>query len=104
MAVIYPQLSRKRVLIAGAGLASLTAVYELISASHEVLILETRQHPGKRIYTFRPLIEPIKREGEASWRQIYAEYDPYSVRNFLELKGWSEGMIEMFSLLNNQGF
>jgi monoamine oxidase len=24
------------------------------------------------------------------------------VREFLELKGWSEGMIEMFGLLNNQ--
>ncbi|HMD82011.1 MAG TPA: FAD-dependent oxidoreductase, partial [Anaerolineales bacterium] len=36
------------------------------------------------------------------WEQINREYDQYSVREFLELKGWSEGMIEMFGLLNNQ--
>jgi monoamine oxidase len=52
--------------------------------------------------TIRPLIELIEKEGESAWQQIYAEYDAYSVREFLELKGWSEGMIEMFGLLNNQ--
>src|SRR4030095_6831377 len=41
-------------------------------------------------------------EGGAAWEYIYAEYDQYSVREFLEFKGWSEGMIEMFGLLNNQ--
>ena len=52
--------------------------------------------------TIRPLVEKVEKEGEAGWEQIYAEYDQYSVREFLELKGWSEGMIEMFGLLNNQ--
>lgn len=52
--------------------------------------------------TIRPLVEKIEKEGEAGWEQIYTEYDQYSVREFLELKGWSEGMIEMFGLLNNQ--
>jgi monoamine oxidase len=52
--------------------------------------------------TLRPLVEKIEKEGEAGWEEIYAEYDQYSVREFLELKGWSEGMIEMFGLLNNQ--
>ena len=47
-------------------------------------------------------MEKVEKEGEAGWEQINAEYDQYSVREFLELKGWSEGMIEMFGLLNNQ--
>ncbi len=33
---------------------------------------------------------------------IYTDYDEYSVREFLELKGWSESLIEMFGLLNDQ--
>ena len=52
--------------------------------------------------TIRPLVALIEKEGEAGWQKIYAEFDQYSVREFLELKGWSEGMIEMFGLLNNQ--
>ena len=52
--------------------------------------------------TIRPLVEKIEKEGETGWEQINKEYDQYSVREFLELNGWSEGVIEMFGLLNNQ--
>jgi monoamine oxidase len=41
-------------------------------------------------------------KGIAAWDEIRAEYDQYSVREFLELQGWSEGAIERFGLLNNQ--
>ncbi len=47
----------------------------------------------------RPLVEKVEKEG---WDEIVAKYDQYSVREFLELNGWSEGFIEMFGLLNNQ--
>ncbi|MCE9646325.1 MAG: flavin monoamine oxidase family protein [Chloroflexi bacterium] len=47
----------------------------------------------------RPLVQKVEKDG---WDEVIAEYDQYSVREFLELKGWSEGMIEMFGLLNNQ--
>ncbi|HXF85543.1 MAG TPA: flavin monoamine oxidase family protein [Anaerolineales bacterium] len=50
----------------------------------------------------RPLMDLLEKEGDAAWEQIVAEYDQYSTREFLELKGWSEGMIEMFGLLHNQ--
>ncbi len=49
--------------------------------------------------TIRPLADKVEKEG---WGEIIAKYDQYSVREFLELNGWSEGMIEMFGLLNNQ--
>ncbi len=180
---------KKRVIVVGAGLAGLSAAYELLKAGHEPLILEAQHRVGGRIFTLRepfarglygeagamriprshkltmayiekfglqtsdfvmgnpqayvhiggvkrrlaevieqpelmgfevsdaergkisgkyweetirPLVEKIEKEGEAGWEQIYTEYDQYSVREFLELKGWSEGMIEMFGLLNNQ--
>jgi monoamine oxidase len=47
----------------------------------------------------RPLVKRVESEG---WDKFIDEYDQYSVREFLELKGWSEGLIEMFGLLNNQ--
>ena len=179
----------KKVIIVGAGLAGLSAAYELLQAGHDPLIIEAQHRLGGRIYTMRepfarglygeagatrfpraheltmayidkfelpisdfvmgnpqahvyvggvkrrladvqadpelmgfeisevekgkisgmyweetirPLVERIEEEGEAGWEYIYAEYDQYSVREFLEFKGWSEGMIEMFGLLNNQ--
>jgi monoamine oxidase len=47
----------------------------------------------------RPLVARVEKEG---WDGVVAEYDQYSVREFLEHEGWSEGLIEMFGLLNNQ--
>jgi monoamine oxidase len=49
-----------------------------------------------------PFVKRLEQEGEAAWEAITAEYDQYSVREFLELKKWSEGAIEMFGLINNQ--
>ena len=50
----------------------------------------------------QPLIDMIQRDGEEGWDEIVADFDQYSTREFLELNGWSEGMIEMFGLLANQ--
>ena len=41
-------------------------------------------------------------QGDDAWAAIAAEYDQYGVREFLELREWSEGAIEMFGLLFNQ--
>lgn len=46
-----------------------------------------------------PLVQKVEKDG---WDEIIEQYDQYSVREFLELNGWSEGLIEMFGLLNNQ--
>ncbi|NWG35107.1 MAG: flavin monoamine oxidase family protein [Chloroflexi bacterium] len=50
----------------------------------------------------KPLLDMLERNGDAAWDEIVAKYDGFSTREFLELNGWSEGMIEMFGLLANQ--
>ena len=48
------------------------------------------------------LLEMLEKSGDSAWDEIVVQYDQYSTREFLELNGWSEGMIEMFGLLANQ--
>jgi len=50
----------------------------------------------------QPLIDNLEKNGNSAWAEIVAQYDQYSTREFLEVNGWSEGMIEMFGLLANQ--
>lgn len=49
------------------------------------------------IAEFRTLVE---REGLQGWDTIVAEYDRYSLEEFLHVKGWSSGAIEMFGVVN----
>ena len=49
-----------------------------------------------------PLLELLRKNGEAAWGEIVTKYDQYSTREFLEVSGWSEGAIEMYGLLANQ--
>jgi monoamine oxidase len=44
----------------------------------------------------------LRDEGAGEWTAIAADFDQYGVREFLEVRGWSEGAIEMFGLLFNQ--
>ena len=42
----------------------------------------------------------LESEGESAWGQIAAEYDQYSLYEFLKLKGFSEGAIEYYAVMN----
>ncbi len=50
----------------------------------------------------QPLVDLLEKKGEEAWDEIVTNYDQYSTREFLEMKGWSEGAIEMYGLLANQ--
>ena len=57
----------KRIIIIGAGLAGLSAGYELTQASHDVTILEARSRPGGRVHTLRdPFAEGVYAEAGAT--------------------------------------
>ncbi len=49
-----------------------------------------------------PFSARLATDGDAAWSDIAAEHDHLSVREFLELQGWSEGAIELFGLVANQ--
>jgi monoamine oxidase len=59
--------SAKKIIIIGAGLAGLSAGYELTQAGHDVTILEARTRPGGRVCTLRdPFAEGIYAEAGAT--------------------------------------
>src|SRR5579863_9196117 len=44
---------KKKVFVVGAGLAGLSAAYELLQSGHQVTVLEARERPGGRVFTLR---------------------------------------------------
>jgi monoamine oxidase len=48
--------------------------------------------------TLAPILGRIRSEGEAGWSAVAAELDQYTLREFLEVRGWSHGAIELFGL------
>jgi len=54
---------RKRVIIVGAGLAGLSAAYELDRAGHDVVVLEGQMRPGGRVHTLRSPTVFTRRQG-----------------------------------------
>ena len=47
------QKTKKKVIVLGAGLAGLTAAWELVQAGHEVIVVEARDRSGGRVLTLR---------------------------------------------------
>jgi monoamine oxidase len=79
-----------------------------VSADPDALGFETAPHERGKTSgqlweeAIRPLVAMLEKDGDEAWEKIAAEYDEYSIREFLELRKWSEGAIEMFGLMENQ--
>jgi len=50
---VYAAGRPKNVVIVGAGLAGLSAAYELVQSGHQVMVLDARDRPGGRVLTLR---------------------------------------------------
>src|SRR5207302_1207218 len=102
----------KRVIIVGGGIAGLVAGFELARQGHDPLILEAQHRVGGRIYTLRDFApglyaeagkegrERYRRIGEEALQQVIDEYDRYSIREFLTMRGFSEGAIELYGVMS----
>lgn len=65
----------QKIIIIGAGLAGLTAGYELYKAGHQVIILEARTRPGGRVLTVRePFTDDLHAEAGGEWVEHNHEY------------------------------
>ena len=65
-AAVHPIGPRKKVVVLGAGLAGLSAGYELAETGHDVTIVEARTRPGGRVLTLRePFSDGLRAEAGA---------------------------------------
>src|SRR5438270_13203575 len=65
--IIIATVAPKKIIIIGAGMAGLSAGYELSQAGHDVTILEARTRPGGRVQTLRePFSEGLYAEAGAA--------------------------------------
>ena len=75
--------TRGRVIVIGAGLAGLSAAYELDRSGHDVVVLEARARPGGRVYTMRePFSDGLYAEAGAARLQDTHEYTLRYVKQF----------------------
>jgi monoamine oxidase len=76
------------------------------AADPDRLGFEVAEHERGRTYSdlweeaTRDLRQAVARDEEAAWVEIVRRYDQYSLREFLVTKGFSEGAIEMYGVMN----
>jgi monoamine oxidase len=74
--------SPKKVVVIGAGLAGLTAAYELEQAGHDVTVLEARSRPGGRVHTIRDKFDDdlYAEAGAMDFNQSYTQLLHYAAQ------------------------
>jgi monoamine oxidase len=77
------------------------------AANPDLLPFELAEHERGHTATtlwaaaVRDLVERVEREGAAAWQAICEQYDGHSLAAYLLEKGYSEGALEMYGLLEN---
>src|SRR5262252_6681166 len=65
--IVTASVAPKKIIIIGAGMAGLSAGYELTQLGHDVTILEARSRPGGRVHTLRdPFAEGLYADAGAT--------------------------------------
>src|ERR1019366_7506043 len=80
--------------------------YEQVNREPDLLGFDL--HEGERGRTYeqlwheatREIRELYQREGPAALKRISADYDRYSIRDFLVQRGFSEGALELYGLMS----
>jgi monoamine oxidase len=87
-------------------LAGQAMTMEEASREPERLPFELAEHERGRTWeemwadAVRDVVALFEQEGESAWDRIYADYDQYSIQEYLELKGFSPGAIELYGVMS----
>jgi len=102
---------RRRVIVIGAGLAGLSAAYELVQRGHDVAVLESRSTPGGRVRTVRdPFADGLFAEAGASripdnhdWTLKYAREFGLTLDPFWPATGSSAFLVDGRRVVTERG-
>lgn len=96
----------QKVLVLGAGMAGLTAAWELRKAGHQVQLLEARDRPGGRVSTVRePFAEGLyAEEGAAGFSEAYTTAVMFIEEFGLERKPYPMPQLPVVHHLNGKRF
>lgn len=97
--------SPKTILIAGAGLAGLSAAHELVQSGHQVTVIDARDRPGGRVLTLRDSFADgqYAEAGAETFGETHNFVQHYvQALNLETIPAWSYGKLTSLVLRNGQ--